>query len=82
MFQLSRVKSIKLSLKLVDIYKELHLKVLTLYRYLHKWLSVNKRGFNLNPNCVTRLVKLVIVLELWVFAKNLSLTQKFGDDFL
>jgi len=36
----------------------------------------------LNPNYVIGLPKLVIVLELWVFAKNLSLTQKLGDDFL
>ena len=36
----------------------------------------------LNPNYVIGLPKLVIVLELWVFAKNLSLTQRLGDDFL
>ena len=36
----------------------------------------------LNPNSAIELSKLAIVLVLWVFAKNLRLTQRLIDDYL
>jgi len=52
------------------------------FNYMLVYVHLSITLLTLNPNDAIALPKLVIVLVLWVFAKNLRLTLRLIDDYL